>query len=718
MMLKDLRSAWSGLLKRSWLGAGVPALFQAGALAQEQQIEEVLVVGESQSDYLVDELSQEKFTESLRDTPQSITTLSAGLLADRAAMSLNDALRNVPGITLGAGEFSWQGNNPSIRGFNSRNDMFMDGMRDFGSYYRDPFNLDSVEVLQGPSSVIFGRGSTGGVINQVSKIPVPDPLRRLHINAGNAATRRITADVNQPFSLLGQRAAVRINLLDHKGEVAGRDQARSERAGIAPSLFIEVGPDSELVLSHLHQDAESVPDYGLPWIAGEPAPVSRDSYYGFRDDFIDTETDVTSLTLNHQLSANARFNFQLRYADYTRDSRISEPQLLASTDPQVDPRIGRFVFRGESTESMLQGQLNALFSFDTGAMSHKIVVGWEASSEDSSPSFGFGENVPGTSLFNPVAGEFSGATPVALDADTDASSAAVYLLDTIQLSQRWQLMAGVRRDRFATDYAERRFESAGTLLAQNRIRSTDAETSYRLALIYKPAESLTWYAGLGTSFNPSTEGLSQISSGRNLTVSNVNLEPEENRSTEVGVKWELGSGLLLDAALFNIEKTNARVPDPNNPGFNLLAGEQRVRGYAVNINGMLSERWQVAGGYTYLDSAQEETLQVNVPADSPLQNVAEHNFSLWVYYDTPIGLHMGAGARFVDDRRATITLPGKAVDGYWSFDAMAKYSINENLTLKLNLTNLADEYYFDQLHPWHVIPGPGFASVFALNLDY
>ena len=230
---------------------------------------------------------------------------------------------------------------------------------------------------------------------------------------------------------------------------------------------------------------------------------------------------------------------------------------------------------------------------------------------------------------------------------------------------------------------------------------------------------MTLYAGVGTSFNPSTESLSQISSGRNLTISNVSLEPEENESAEIGFKWELADGqLLLDGALFSIEKTNARVPDPDNPGFNLLAGKQRLRGFSVNLSGRLGAQWQLAGGYTYLDSAQGKTLQVAVPRDSPLASVADHGFSLWVHYDAPIELQLGAGARYVGERLATISLPKKSVADYWSFDAMASYQLTENLSIKVNLTNLGDEYYFDQLHPWHVIPGPGFASVFALNLDY
>ena len=717
-MVRRVSRLWRSLgktLQHSWIGAGINAVLSLNAFGQDAQVEEVLVVGDNNPPYRINGLSQTKYTESQLNTPQSITTLTNDLLDDRSAMSLNDALRNVPGITLGAGEFSWQGNNPSLRGFSSRNDMFMDGMRDFGSYYRDPFNLESIEVLQGPSSVMFGRGSTGGVINQVNKAPVPDPLRRLSINAGNADTLRLSADLNQPVSIFGKSGAVRLNLLDHDGGVPGRNGASSERIGFAPSVSMNLDDLSTLTVSYLRQTGDSVPDYGLPWISGRPADVPRETYYGFTDDFIDTTAEVTTVKYDRQLNESMRLNFQTRHAEYSRDSRITEPQL---ENDDADS-IRRFVFRGNSVERMLQGQFNLISTFATGTLRHTLVAGIESGDEFSSPSFGFGEGVPDTRLIHPEVTQFSGTTPTQLDADTNAHSAAVYFLDTIQLDESWQLMAGVRRDRFSTHYRENRFETDGTLSARNEIKSKDIENSYRLAVIYKPLENGTAYLGLGTSFNPSTEGLSQISSGRNLTISNVNLKPEENRSIELGTKWEFASGrLLVDAALFRIEKTNARVPDPNNPGFNLLAGEQQVVGFSLNLSGNLTRQIQVTGGYTYLDSEQQKTSQLNVVEGSPLQNVAENNFSLWLNYQSSFGAQIGMGARFVDDRLATITSPTKSVADYWNFDLMAKYEFSENISVKMNLTNLSDEYYFDQLHPWHVVPGPGFASVFALNLEY
>ena len=209
------------LISNTLVGTGAGTMLAGVAFGQEPRVEEILVEGEQRRDsYLQDENSIGKLTESLLDTPQSVTTLSSQMMQDRNVMSLDEALRNVPGITLGAGEFSWQGNNPSVRGFSSRNDMFLDGMRDTGNYAREPFNMEAVQVLLGPSSVVFGRGSTGGVINQSSKRPLQDELRSLHVNMGNAGIRRITADLNQPLDA-AETSAFRVNVLAHRADAPG-----------------------------------------------------------------------------------------------------------------------------------------------------------------------------------------------------------------------------------------------------------------------------------------------------------------------------------------------------------------------------------------------------------------------------------------------------------------------------------------------------------------
>lgn len=692
------------------------------ALAQPGEMEEVVVTDSLRTRYLIDQSTLgSKFTESLRDTPQSVTLLSQALLEDRNVMTLDDALRNVPGITLSAGEFKWMGNGPTIRGFPARNDMYIDGIRDLGFYNRDPFNLEAVEVLQGPSSFAFGRGSTGGVVNQSSKQPVDEPLRSVHVNIGSANTVRATADINQPVS---DSAAVRVNLLAHQSDVPGRNVVETSRYGIAPSLALELGDATRLTLNYLYQDSDSIPDYGLPWVGNRPANVDRANYYGFENDWLDNTTSIFSAILDQRLNDNVSFNAHVRYADYERSNRLTEPQVDPSVDPGTPPElvtVERLIYRSDGTENVLQGQFNVRADFATGGIAHTVVTGLELSKESSDTFFAFAgvprslpitAPVPETNLANPVGGVFTGVVPTRLSADTTSDTLALFALDTIKLNEQWQLLVGLRWDRFETDYAELRFEEDGTQSGSDRFVTEDKEPSYRAALVYKPVPEGTLYLGWGTSFNPATESVTQIDSGRGLSVPNVDLDPQKNESLELGLKWDLlGRGLLLDASVFRIEKTHAYVPDPLNPGRNIEAGNQQVTGFSVSVNGSVGDIMQMMVGYTYLDDEQENTI---TGAKTHMDNVPRNNFSFWINWAANDKLGLGAGARYLDKR----FWGNKSVPDYWTLDAMVRYRWSDSISFKLNLTNITDEYYFDQLHPWHVFPGHGRAAVLAVNFDY
>ncbi len=635
----------------------------------------------------------------------------------------------VPGITLGAGEFSWQGNNPTIRGFNSRDDMYLDGIRDFGSYPRDPFNLETLEVLLGPSSVLFGRGSTGGAINQVSKQPGLEPITAVSVNVGSDETFRGTVDMARPIPLIGDGAAFRINVLAHDGEVADRDGAKAERFGIAPSLAVGLGSATQLTVSYMKQSADDRPDYGLPWLHGQPAPVPRNNYYGFDSDYLETDADIGTLRLEHELSNSIDLFAQARYAQYERQSRITEPLITDSPPPGTPPNdisVFRYVFFGDSEESLLTGQLGATLDLTTGNIEHTVVTGFEYSRETSEPVFAFGIGAPGTNLLNPSPGDAFSATTTEprVIADTTAKTLAFYALDTIELSETLQLTIGARWDQFDASYFAERFAgpptpfNAGDVAGQESFDQVDEEFSYRAALIYRVTPATNLYVAGSTSFNPSAQSLSFLTSGRGLGVGNALLDPEENRSIEIGAKSELRDGALsITGALFEITKTNARVPDPNNPGFNTLGGEQRIRGLSVDANGMLGERLYLSAGYTFLDGEVVKAAP-GAAAGAELANAPEHSFSLWLNYLISERLDFGFGARYVSEQLAQNTGDGKSVPSYSIFDAMARYRVSDTITLKLNIANLADEFYFDQLHPWHVVPGPGQTATLAVNFVY
>jgi catecholate siderophore receptor len=709
--------------------SAVPAIAQADDTdtGNGKSVDEIVVRG-NEPKSLSDSLSF-KLTEPLRDIPQSIASISAKSMNDRNLTSLNDALRTIPSITLGAGEFSWQGNNPTIRGFNARDDMYLDGIRDFGSYARDPFNLQSVEVLLGPSSMLFGRGSTGGAINQVTKQPSADPISNVNINAGSDATYRVTADLSRPVSLFNDDGAFRVNFLAHDGKLADRDGQESRSFGVAPSLALGLGSATRLTLSYLGQTSDDRPDYGLPWLYGKPAPVPRHNFYGFDSDYLDTDASILTAQVSHEYAGSARLNTKIRYADYSRRSRITEPLIPDPGPPDAplsDLSVYRYVFVGQSDETMLAGQADLDFDFESHSILHSVATGIELSRETSNPTFSFAIDVPGTDLLDPDPGQPFTASSIEprVAADTTGDTLAAYVVDTMKFDESWQFVAGLRWDRFAADYNAVRYAgtptpfNSGTTSGDESYDRVDSALSYRAGLVYKPSEAATLYVAGSNSFNPSAQSLSFLTSGRGLGLANVDLRPEKNRSLEVGAKAGVrDESIDLGAALFEIQKTNARVPDPDNPGFNMLGGEQTVRGLSLDLSGLVASRFYLSAGYTYLDGEVTRAAPGVAPG-APLTNTPEHSFSFWADYQLTDRFDFGLGGRYTSGQVAQDGALPKTVPGYWLLDAMARYRLSETCVLKLDFSNLTDEYYFEQLHPWHVIPGPGFTATMAVNLAF
>lgn len=250
-------------LRSSSLALGLGMALTAPALADTQASKSVVIVTGHASTKATQQSGIDKLTQPLIDTPQSVSVISRIELDDRGITTLSDALRTTPGISLGAGETSFQGNNVILRGFTTRNDTYLDGMRDYGYYYRDPFDEDSIEVLKGPSSVLFGRGSTGGVIEQTTKQAlVGQHFLDAQVQVGTDQTHRLTADANTPLG--DGLGAVRLNAMVHKSGVSGRDGARNSRWGLAPSLFINLSPDTQLRFDWLHLECvgDGLPDPG------------------------------------------------------------------------------------------------------------------------------------------------------------------------------------------------------------------------------------------------------------------------------------------------------------------------------------------------------------------------------------------------------------------------------------------------------------------------
>jgi catecholate siderophore receptor len=693
--------------------------------ANHDAVEQVTVFGQNDA-YKLDTSGLLRLGVPLIDVAQSINTVSAQEMQDRAVMDLNTALHTVPGVTIGAGEFRSIGTSPTIRGFVARTDMFMDGIRDYGDYYRDPFNLEAIEVLEGPAGVVFGRGSTGGVIEQDSKLPKLQPLIAGTLTGGTDSTRRATIDVNEPLPELAEGAAFRINLMGHKAMVADRNVVEASRYGFAPSFSIGLGTPTRMTLAYFRQYNDDIPDYGLPYFGTLPAQVPRDNYYGFRDDYMHTLTDVGTFKLEHDFSDAITLQNQARYARYSRDFRFTEP-LIAATVPLTTPLsavpVNRNDNTGRSVDSMLWDQLTATIRWSLGGVDNVTVVGFEGGHERATPEFDNSVGVPNAPLLDPNENLDFTATSTFPRYKTHltANSYAPFLIDTVKAGEHWEATLGVRYDHFAVDYDDANYSTTmhGVIAKADHIEHTDRLGSYRAALTYKPVANASIYAAIGTSFNPSAEDLSLISSSRSFSLNNANLDPEKNRTYELGTKWAvLENRLNLSAAIFRLDKENARVPDPTNVLLNILGGSQRVDGGELRAEGQLTSRWRIDAGYEFLDSKQTGSTKGAAPVGSPLMNTPKHAFTLWNVYEILPRFEVGGGSRFVSSQYTQNVPPIKTVPEFWTFDAMAKYAFTPNLALQLNGNNLTNRYYYDQLHFFHVVPGPGRTGLLSLNVRY
>ena len=678
-----------------------------------------------------DDLQLGRIVGPIVDTPQSITTISSDALAQRGISNLNDALRNVAGISLGAGETSFQGNNAVLRGFTTRNDLFLDNIRDYGYYYRDTFDDASIEVLKGPSSILFGRGSTGGVIHRVSKKPQAQTFANAEFRFGFDETRRIAGDINIA-NIAGENSAFRINAVYHKSAVESRDTAFSKRFAVAPKFSILLGSATELTASYLHQEERNRPDYGIPYIAGRlsnpgvPAPVSRSNYYGFTNDFLNSNVNIGSAKLHHTLNEATDINFALRYSHNTRAFRYSEaivPASVSRTSDFSQVTVSRNLFQAASRDEFLQSQTDITTKFNVGASRHIVIAGVEFGRESTNPTYVTNFSVPSTSLLRPTGGFYDSRANsfVRLRANARSDAAAFFAIDTIEFGEKWRAVLGLRWDSFRTQYRSTGFNQSGAIIANTANDRTDRKLSYRGALIYKPVSAGSIYLAYANSFNPSGEGVeSLISAGRSVAQANLNLAPETSTSVEFGAKFQMfNNRALLSASVFRTEKDNVRVPDPSTPGFNALGGRQRVDGAEIALSGEILPGLTVQTAYSFLDSQTLRSSASGPLVGEPLTIAARHMFSLSTSYAVTKKANLGFNVLATSKRLGQNTPASYlVVPGYAIFDISGEYKFTPNISGQIIVSNIGNKLYYDQLHPVHVIPGAGRTAQATIKVSF
>jgi catecholate siderophore receptor len=673
-------------------------------------LQEVTVTG-------VRSLLHDKLSQDQQDTPQSVSVVSNRLMTEQAATRLEDALKNVPGITLNAGEGAARGDTVNLRGFSAFNDFFLDGIRDAAVYTRDSFDLDSLEVLKGPSAVLFGRGSTGGAINQVTKAPVLTPFDSMTTQFGSNDLFRATADLDTP---IGAAAAARLNLMGESSEVADRDEVRNRRWGVAPAVGLGIGERDSLTFAFLHQQEDDVPDTGIPFVLGEPAPVPRDSDYGLTSDRTTADDDIATARYVHQFSEGLFLADTLRYAHYDFDYRFDAPNFGSTTPTSGEPLgsilVGRDAPSSSGIQTNLTEQLDLTARFETGFISHTFVTGIEIARQASDLQryvnpFNTNNNwVPETPLLAPDPYQTHAVEPVSSRQITTAPSGGAYVMDTIGFGRHLALVAGVRYDYFSADYDQLTVASGAVL----NLHELNRLGSPRASLVIKPTARQTYYLSYGTSFDPSAEALT-------LTTKTADLGPVKAKSYEAGAKSEwLGGGLSITGALFHTEVDNAQTNDPDDPNITVLNGDERVNGLEVGASGHLTRQWEITSGYTYLDG---RTLASGTPAyvGKVMPNVAHNALNLWTEYEFSATWEVGAGGNWLSHRYADSGQTAN-VPGYVVWNAMVSHALSRNLRLQLNGLNLFDKLYYDGVYYTsvsenHAIPGAGRTVMLSIRLS-
>lgn len=661
------------------------------ALAQQapQRLPEVQVRGEALSDdYAAGVATVGARTPTpVRDIPQVVNVVPRAVIDAQQANTLTDALRYVPGITLSAGEGGAIGDNINLRGQSARTDVFLDGFRDRGQYTRDTFFLESVEVLKGPSSLFFGRGSTGGVINQVSKAPGLRAHNEVGLTVGTEDYYRATADINRPFSDTG---AFRIAAMAHTNH-STRDVVEAERYGVAPSLRFGIGTPTTFTLSSVHLRSEEVPDLGISTAPGgtkanpaKPFDVDHDNFYGFTDDYFDQDVDAVTARIEHRFSPNLTLRNQTQYSSTRIDTRATN--FNRNT-------LERSLRAREVDDTAIYNQTDLIANFNTGGIKHTLVAGVEIG-RDEYERTSMTPNNTGViigDINNPDYGKLPAGfvqTP-GPTTSVDATTVAAYLNDRIELNKRWKVVGGLRYDRFR---AEQKVE--GT---PGKLDSKDEMLSGRAGVVWQPTPTQSYYVSYGTSFNPSAEAIT-------LSAANEDVDPEKNRSYEVGAKWDVLNGnLSLTAAVFRIEKTDARTEDPIT-GDIVLTGKSRTDGVEVGVAGRILPDWQVYGGYTYLDGEVRDDGDAALVGNT-LLNTPEHNFTLWTTYRLTPEWELGGGLVRVSERLLNNENTAK-VDGYTRYDLTLAYH-QRDYDIRLNILNLTDEEYFEAASANRAVPAQG-----------
>lgn len=695
------------------------ALMSSAALAAEQsdiELEQIEVVDTAQDGYVVKSAASAKYTQELVDTPQTINVVNEQVLEDQGITSLEDALRNVSGVsTFGAGE-GGGGNvnttdNVTIRGFDANGSIYSDGIRDVAGYSRDTFNTEQIEVAKGANGTISGKGSAGGSVNLVTKAAnLRGDKNSISASYDEGDTARLTGDFNK---VLSEDSALRLNLMTEQGgDYWDNGEEEYKSYAIAPSYFTKVSENTDLTINLMHMKQDNTPVIGLPFITetvatqtglseGMIAEQYWSNYYGVKGlDF--EEVDATTLTaiINHQLNNRWAFRNQTRFGVTETKSIITRP--WANSDGTYSTERASTNF---SENQLAVSQFDFLGEIITGSIKHDLVVGAEIYQET--------QKTPNVSLDNVVRSQTSydatnpGVTTATgsytvdgYSKDATATGLAAYLSNTATLNDQLQLAGGVRLEKYKIDSTQ----NVGRGSSATSVSAVDKSDliSWHTAINFKPTNNGSIYASFANNQEPNGNNLSLNGRSAEQVAEYTSLDPIESITAEVGTKWELfDDKLLLAAAVFQTRKDVYQTVD------NVLeaSGEQESKGVELSVTGQLTDTVSITATYTHQNAKVTESSSSDDVGDG-LSSAPEESASVWLSYKgEKLGLGLGAEYTSGNDywRRSEVYFTTGEVT---LVNAMASYAFTENLSAQLNISNLTDERYAsDYSAKGHFLPG-------------
>ncbi|GJD71216.1 TonB-dependent receptor [Methylobacterium gnaphalii] len=620
----------------------------------------------------------------LIDTPQAVTVVTQEQIRDQNFQNLTDQLRYVPGFIPAQGESNRD--QAIIRGQSTSADFFVNGMRDDVQYYRDLYNIERIEVLKGPDSLIFGRGGGGGIVNRVLKEADGLRVREIIAGGGQFGDKRVAVDVGDRIS---DSVFFRLNgVVEDSGTY--RQFGELTRYGFNPTMTFLIDPQTTLKLSYEYFHDDRFPDRGIPSQLGRPYNYRNNIRTFFGDpygNFTKVDANIATATLDHQFDSGVEMHSQLRFADYNRFYRNTLPGGPVNAAGTAVTITG---YRNETDRTNYFSQNDFTYKFNTGSLKHTFLGGFELGYQEGlvfrqTALFGFGNNLVSSVVVNPLSPVTRLPVTFRNNGTTDANSrynlglAAVYAQDQVEITDWLQLIGGLRYDYFDFASTDQR-----TRITQSRV---DNLVSPRAGIVLKPLPNLAFYGSYSVSYLPSSGD--QIGA---FTPGLVIAKPEEFENTEVGVKYDVNPRLQLTAAAYNLDRRNQRLADPNNPGFFILSGKTNTQGIEIGANGYVTDWWQVAGGYALTDARIESATSATIVKGNTVGLVPFNSFSLWNKFAVTNEFSIGIGYVYQTHTFAssdnTVRLPG-----YNRFDLGLFYTFNENLRAQLNIENIFDRGY-------------------------